>query len=111
MFLDMVIANAGIAISQGINGEEVFPVNRIQIVKKRKQILRKAFVMVFIEVFVLNKKHIPIAAIKLKIELIPKLYRLNETNRTPYVKKIQLKHTMLYRVNSIKEYLFVVFLL
>ena len=65
--------------------------------------------MVFIEVFVLNKKHIPIAAIKLKIELIPKLYRLNENNSKPYVKKIQLKHTILYRVNSIREYLIVVF--
>ena len=67
--------------------------------------------MVFIGVFVLNKKHIPIVVIKLKIELIPKLYRLNETNSKPYIKKIQLKHIMLYRVNSIREYLIVVFLL
>ncbi|MDG2343979.1 MAG: hypothetical protein P8L23_05325 [Flavobacteriales bacterium] len=33
MFLDIVIANAGIAIIQGVNGDEVFPVNSIQIVK------------------------------------------------------------------------------
>ena len=53
-------------------------------------------------VFVLNKKHIPIAIIKLKIELIPKPFKLNEINTTPYIKKMQHKYIMVKIMNSIK---------
>ena len=54
-FLDMVIENAGIAISHIVKGEELRPVNSIQIVKKIKQTLINTFPMVFKFVFILNK--------------------------------------------------------
>ena len=54
-FLDMVIENTGIAISHTVNGEELSPVNSIQIVKKVKQTLINTFPMVFKFVFILNK--------------------------------------------------------
>ena len=68
----MVIENTGIAINHTVKGEELSPVNSIQIVKKIKQTLINTFAMVFKFIFILNKKHVPIIVIKLNMEPIAK---------------------------------------